>query len=339
MKVIGHSLNHTYSRQASTFLPESELIHQTDVECNANFRISKAFLAYHGEEACYRPYFLLIGRLENVRAQFPEGITEVEYEDSDTPEVQVNYELDNEQLGNMYRKGVFPNLDQLQEFLSRRNDRLGVRPETVVTPSIMNDNRYDDIPVKCSVLVIKRQSQNDAPIIFVQPEKPFDIVITKETSGYDLVDYMEPFEQDELNIEDRSYAKLDEDIKYFEPQKEEEPVEVIEKSEDEKMVDKIFGVTKPRVDKHIEDDKELLARANEAAEAVENENTSYESTFEQLMLEESDEPAAKEASAKTEETRRGPLSMDEIMSRQQKAQSLADKVKESDEDEIQSSKE
>lgn len=348
IKVSGHSMNCSSARQARRFFSDAELIQETGLNCKADVYVTQTFLEYGGEETCHRPHFVLIGRVSKVRGDFPGNISEVEFEENDRPEVRMEYHLSNEQIARMYEpdengKSIFPDLNELKEFISYRDDKLGVRPETVFTSSIMNDNDYDDLPMDCSVLMIKSESENDVPIIFVQPENQFNIQLTEENSGYDLVKYMDNFVQEEVQIEDKSYMVVDD--KVFEDTVEKEPLKPeYEKTEDEKVVDHIFGVTKPRVDEHVEKDKEEVALANEAAARIEaeSEEEGYDSMYEKMMLDGEDEtePTSVEPVAKEEPVVGRPLTLTDIMKRNQKAQNLADKVEDkSDEDEDQTTKE
>lgn len=334
MKVSGHSMNHSYSRQAKVFFDESQLIHEAGVKCTGDVFVSQTFIEYGGEETCHRPYFVLIGRLEEIHGEFPEGITDVEFPEADQPEVRMNYELTNRQIADMYERGVFPDLEDLNQFLEYRNNKFGVRPETVFTPDIMNLNRYEGLPMDCSVLVVKNVSKEDAPIIFVQPEKQFDIPLTAENSGYELNKYMNPFVQDELDFEpDKTVEEVDESV-FEQPVVEEEVVEERELTDDEKMAAHIFGVTKPRVDKHVEEDKEQIALAKEAMNEIEDEadGEEFSSDFEKMMLteEESDDEGfvSEEELDEEAKTSDGPLSVEDILARKRKAQRLADKVQE-----------
>lgn len=337
MKVSGHSMNHSYSRQAKAFFDANQLIHQTGVKCKGDVFVSQTFLAYGGEETCHRPYFVLTGRLEKVVGEFPEGITSVEFPEADQPEVRLSYELSNSQIADMYTRNVFPDLEDLKTFLEYRDKNFGVRSETVFTPDIMNMNKYEELPMECSVLVVKNTSKEDAPIIFVQPESQFNIELTAENSGYSLNQYMKPFAQDDLDFEpDKTVEEVDE-TEFEQPVEEVKVVEERELTDDEKMAAHIFGVTKPRVDKHVEEDKERI-EANKAylQEAIEEEKLGeYDSDFERMMMEDGETPETSEEDAEfvseeylDKETKKtnGPLSVEEILRRRKQAQRVADKV-------------
>lgn len=303
MKVVGHSMNSGYSHQAKTCLPQSELIHETGVKCVGDVYVTQTFIEYGTESECYRPKIVLAGRLLNIRGNFPDNINHIEFEESDQPDVIMHYELSNKQIAKMYMNNIFPDREDLAEFLKQKEEGLVSYPETVVTPDIMNMNTYEAMPMTCSYLMVK---DTEYPIIFVQPESQYNISLDA-SCGYELVEYLEPFKTNEVHkeefeefVEDEQLVQEDEDEATF-IQEDEQPREL---TDDEKVANDIFSVTKPRVDEHVEKDN---AHIREVMDIVKNmdmdtdESVDYESEFERLMYEDMNEDESSDTSLDKDE--------------------------------------
>lgn len=76
------------------------------VDCEADVTVTKAFLAYHGDDYYHRPYLCLTGRATTLRGAFPCDISEVLL-DGDGIGVAFIYEFSGDELASMCRKGLF----------------------------------------------------------------------------------------------------------------------------------------------------------------------------------------------------------------------------------------
>jgi hypothetical protein len=326
MKVSGHSMNHSYSRQARTFLDDSQLIHESGVPCVGDVYVTQTFIEYGTETECYRPKIVLAGRLLNLKGQFPENIQTIDFEEADQPDVILYYELSNRQIAKMYADNIFPDKDQLAKFVADKEEGLISHPETIMTPDIMNMNTYEDLPMTCSYLMVK---DSDVPIIFVQPDTQYNISLD-ETCGYELTDYLEPFKEAEVQKE--QFEDFVDDEFFQEEEQEEqivqEPEEKRELTEGEKVGQDIFSITKPRVDEHIDKDNAHIDEVNKIVEDIdldddENDSEEYASYFERMMREGLSEGEAEndtsvdntESDEKAEPLADGPLSIKKILER------------------------
>lgn len=329
-KVVGHSMRHSLSSQARTLFDENQLSFQTGVVCKGDVFVTSSFLNYGTETDCYRPFFVLAGRLLTVRGDFPDGVKEVSFQEVDTPEVRMEYELTNQQIADMYARNVFPELEDAKLFVVNKQNHNISRPEAVSTPDIMNNNMYSDLPLTCSVLMVKN---TEVPILFIQPENQFNISLTAESSGYQLDSYMESFVP-EIVLQDENQRDNITDLR-----KSLEKVAVVQepvvRPEDvaeigNPVVKDIFNVTKPRVDEHVEADEAYIRQVKEVVAEDEVLAAGYTSPFEQMMLEDigmklddaSAEPTDIDAILydMPELSSSTPLSIEEVIARRKKKQ-------------------
>ena len=320
-KIIGHSMNHSLSSQARTFFDMDQLNYQTGVPCRGDVFVTSAFLSYGTEADCYRPFFVLTGRLSKIRGPFADGVTEVSFLDTDRPEVRMEYELTNSQIAALYTQNVFPELEDAKLFLQNKESRYITRSETVSTPDIMYNNTYEDLPISCAVLMVKNAEQ---PILFVQPEKQFNIPLTAESSGYSLETYMDPFQQEKVAMDEVGYTESLDLRKSLE--KSENTAEKTVSSEavaeiGSPVVQELFAVTKPRVDEHVEADDEYIRQVNEVL-LEGGESSTYASPFEQMMLEDTNVSATDDLTKsedavmpKMPPVSGGPLTMEQVLAR------------------------
>lgn len=328
-KIIGHSMNHSLSSQARTFFDMNQLSYQTGVPCQGDVFVTSSFLSFGTEVDCYRPFFVLTGRLSKLRGVFPDNVTEVSFQDTDRPEVRMEYELTNQQIANMYENGVFPELEDAKLFVENKENRYITRPDTVSTPDIMNNNMYSDLPMLCSVLMVKNA---ECPILFVQPEKQFNITLTAESSGYSLDSYMDAFQQEIVEVDERLHEdviNLQRSLEKAEIQSE-PSVDVSSMTElKNPVVQELFEVTKPRVDEHVEADEEYIRQVKEVMGEEDVSSSTYDSPFEQMMLEnEGINKSSEKTSAQNIEdvladmppVSGGPLTMEEVLARKKKQQ-------------------
>ncbi len=351
MRVVGHSMNSSYSHQAKTCLPQSELIHETGVQCTGDVFVTQTFVEYGTESECHRPRIVLAGRLLNIKGAFPGGINSIEFEESDQPDVIMHYDLSNAQIARMYENNIFPDREQLAQFLQQKNDGFVSYPETIVTPDIMNMNKYEDLPMTCSYLMVK---DTTVPIIFVQPENQYNIQLDA-SCGYELVDYLEPFTVPEYHApEFENFEEFVDEDQFVQDERDEKPIEQNvqpkELTEDEKIAQDIFSVTKPRVDEHVEKDKAYIQEMRDMVEEMNMDETSdsadYESEFERMMYEDMDAESSdsyddtadvSESADTLDETMidvddfDGPLNVQKVIERKRKAAEIARKAAEQNE--------
>lgn len=327
MKVSGHSMRSGYSHQARTLLDDSQLIHESGVPCHGDVYVTQTFIEYGTETECHRPKIVLTGRLRNLKGEFPNGIYNIEFEESDQPDVTLYYELSNKQIARMYEENIFPDLDELKEFIEQKANGYISYPETIVTPDIMNGNVYEDIPMECSYVLVK---DTRVPIIFVQPDSQYNIDTNEAMSGYDLVEYLEQFKRTDVKYEDFEKAVEDDSLDYEEDFDEDYAAEneVDAEFEDDSVAHDIFKKTKPIVDEHIMKDKAHIEEVNSIVDNMNldeyDDDEEYDSEFARMMAEgdtsyvdDEDAPVDDESEEKAQVSD-GPLSIAKIMERRKK---------------------
>ncbi|MDE3723957.1 AAA family ATPase [Nocardiopsis sp. N85] len=140
------------------------------VPCDIAVRMEAVSILHHGIDQNYRPYLHLRGRLAQVQpdVELPYGITELPFRRGAEPVADAFYEFDSAQLAELVRKGYF-------------GTRFRV-PETMV-------GIVWELPAEADFLVVAPESTAQPPVVFVGVRDQNNLVLTEETSGYNLADY------------------------------------------------------------------------------------------------------------------------------------------------------
>ncbi len=155
--------------EVASSLDASESIIVEDLEVMGDVFTSAAYLEYRAatdREAPHRPYLHIIGQVNEVRGDFPHGVTTATVA-AGVP-VDIFYEFTDKELADMTMKGMYrPGFEAPAELL-----------------------RYPmvDLPMRCNVQAFFEE-QSGIPILFVEIVDAHDMVMDRESSGYTLGDY------------------------------------------------------------------------------------------------------------------------------------------------------
>lgn len=155
--------------EVASSLDASESIIVEDLEVMGDVSTSAAYLEYRAatdREAPHRPYLHIIGKVDEVRGDFPHGVTTATVA-AGVP-VDIFYEFTDKELADMTMKGMYrPGFEAPAELL-----------------------RYPmvDLPMRCRVQAFMEE-QSGIPILFVEIVDAHDMVMDRESSGYTLGDY------------------------------------------------------------------------------------------------------------------------------------------------------
>lgn len=151
-------------------------------------------MKHRGPEEKYRPYLHLSGELVGVRfAQaLPYEIDEITYTPGKGERVDAYYEFDDEQLAQLVQRGYF------------------TRPFEV--PAFLAESDFD-LPATADVLMLDPDDDPESlPIVFVQAHDLGNIVLTRDDSGYDLVEFFEDYSTETALPEQGAETQYTEEI-------------------------------------------------------------------------------------------------------------------------------
>lgn len=135
-------------------------------------------MKHRGPEEKYRPYLHLSGELVGVRfaEALPYEIDEITYTPGKGDRVDAYYEFADDQLAQLVQRGYF------------------TRPFEV--PAFLAESDFD-LPATADVLMLDPDDDPESlPIVFVQAHDLGNIVLTRDDSGYDLVEFFEDYSTD-----------------------------------------------------------------------------------------------------------------------------------------------
>lgn len=130
-------------------------------------------MKHRGPEEKYRPYLHLSGEMVAVRfaEALPYEIDEITYTPGKGDRVDAYYEFDDDQLAQLVQRGYF------------------TRPFEV--PGFLAESDFD-LPATADVLMLDPDDDPESlPIVFVQAHDLGNIMLTRDDSGYDLVEFFE----------------------------------------------------------------------------------------------------------------------------------------------------
>lgn len=168
MKIHVKDMNSYEARVARRSMHQSELLQLSDLECEGNVLVTQAFLSHKGSDEQFRPYLRLMGEVQSISGDFPDGVTEVVFSDTnDCPTIDYRYDFTNEELSDLCKKGLFD--------------------EGFSIPRIFIRNNFE-LPMNCDVCMVR---DTEVPVMFVGIRDPYNQEISHQTSGYRLADYFE----------------------------------------------------------------------------------------------------------------------------------------------------
>lgn len=130
--------------------------------------VQNAYLDFDDHVHNCRPYLMLIGKPERLEANFPFGVTAVNYMDQDTlMPVVYRYDLTRHNLAEMARKGLY-------------------EPDFEV-PSIIRGNRFE-LPCQVNVAAMPSDKPTLPPVVFASVNQN-SLRCTDITSGYEIDEY------------------------------------------------------------------------------------------------------------------------------------------------------
>lgn len=183
-----------------------------------------------------RPYLLLSGFVRNIDGDFISDIKSMKFDDLNKIPVEIWYEFDNDQLADLVKKGLYELNFEIPKI-------------------IMNDY---EVAVNLDLMVLKSTLDKETPIIFADIQDKYNIEMTKENSGYDLVEYFE-------KVKIKEHSK-DDDVLVYEDMKDDELL-----IEDEVFVKKELTDNTFNVDKNGEKSKQDIDKEIEAELSVEED--------------------------------------------------------------------
>lgn len=249
MRILGKTMHDHLANVAKT-LPDGRVTMVNDMECLANIKTTQAFVEYRGDmdkEAPNRPYLHFMGECNVLRGNFPEGPTEIHFEDGKGIDVNLYYEFDNSELIDLISKGWLYNPD-------------------AKCPDIFYGTTLEEIPVVCEGRKVEPQVEGGTPIYFLDIKDASVLETDGAHSGYRMGDYFDTpqhdtFEEMDVDIPELSgWDSLSMDIfEHADKQVEQEMGR--ELTEEEKtFMERVNNIHKRVIRDHVRVDRKHLAR-------------------------------------------------------------------------------
>lgn len=145
-----------------------------DAPADIKVLVESINLAHHSAAQNYRPYLHISGELRGVRPAegLPHGIREVVFPPDGGESIDAYYEFSDVQLAQLAQKGYFT--------------------EEFEAPDHLTGFEWD-LPANVDVVALAPDRDEDVPVVFVNVRDSGSLVITEETSGYELTDYFADF--------------------------------------------------------------------------------------------------------------------------------------------------
>lgn len=227
--------------EVASSLDASESIIVENLPVMGDVSTSTAYLEYRAAtdpEAPHRPYLHIIGQVDEVRGDFPHGVTTATV--SNGVPVDIFYEFTDKELADMTMKGMY-----------RRGFEAPV--ELLRYPMV-------DLPMACNVQAFMEE-QSGVPIMFIEIVDAHDMVMDRASSGYTLGDYFkEPVVQNDFDAQfdsqfdtiDVSKFDFDNAFKSFEQPVAEEESEPELTDEQRALIEHYVNVNQRVTDLHLE---------------------------------------------------------------------------------------
>lgn len=204
-----------------------------NVDAEAIIRIRNAYLDFHSKyHVKYpgRPFMVFLGECIEVQGDLPFGVTKMPFYNDNVVKSDVIYEFSDDELSQMAGQGLF-------------NTGFKV-PEEFIGAEI-------NIPVKCSLTVIKPELEDGIPLMFVSINDNRHIVTDSKHSdwafGYefDTLELSDEFEMEDDFIDDKDFDKTFGIADELKVETKEEPKKLIDRNF-EMEVDDIYNKVKER---------------------------------------------------------------------------------------------
>lgn len=227
--------------EVASSLDASESIIVENLPVMGDVSTSAAYLEYRAAtdpEAPHRPYLHIIGQVDEVRGDFPHGVTTATV--TNGVPVDIFYEFTDKELADMTMKGMY-----------RRGFEAPV--ELLRYPMV-------DLPMACNVQAFMEE-QSGIPIMFIEIVDAHDMVMDRASSGYTLGDYFkEPVVQNDFDAQfdsqfdtiDVSKFDFDNAFKSFEQPVAEEESEPELTDEQRALIEHYVNVNQRVTDLHLE---------------------------------------------------------------------------------------
>lgn len=180
MRIPGQNLRGHLGALAQRMDGPASVSTQEGMLCEATVVSRNVFLEAHSPydlEYPRRPYLHILGYCTGIKADFPYGITELDFE-ANPIDVDYFYEFTNEEIAILAQKGLFDRGFQV--------------------PDVMFGNTYK-LPANCNILVVEPEAGDDIPVIFAEIEQANNLETTSELSGYNFArDSFKEIEDDNL---------------------------------------------------------------------------------------------------------------------------------------------
>lgn len=247
MKVSGSTIHSPIARTAIICSSDQDFEKRSNLSCEANVFIANAFLSSDVQlNGLPRPFLKMMGVVSSLQGNFPCDVSEVLFErPTSKPEVHYEYHFTDEELAQLCAKGLF---------------QQGFR-----CPDIFLGNDFL-LPLSCDCMALPPQSITDAPLLFLDLKNQYNLIITKENSGYDLASYFEELKKPEVLIKQEELMNVVEhdlikDVLFEEPVSVTEPIieiepiaEPIELSAEDESLRTMYTNIEQRVSTKIADD-------------------------------------------------------------------------------------
>lgn len=159
-------------------LEETQVEHQSDIHCEGDVVIEQAFIEYDAKLHGCRPYLMLVGRINDIRGNFPQNVTEISLDKSQ--HVICYYRFTNDELADLCKKGLFD--------------------EGFECPEIFYHNTFE-LPMVCNCDAITPESEGDIPLLFIGIQNQYNIKTDSASSGYSITEYFNENKCLEINSE------------------------------------------------------------------------------------------------------------------------------------------
>ena len=182
MVISGSGIDSAACRELRAKL-QGQLEKQDDLDAIVRFETQDAFIEFQQNGQTMTPYLTLLGRPMAVEADFPYGVSGVEYsEQLDQALVAYRYELNRQNIADMAMKGMFEDGFQV--------------------PDVVRKNQFE-LPCTVSCVAVPAESSKDFPVVFASIN-PGSLVCDDDMSGYTIHEYFEAMperEPDDLMYE------------------------------------------------------------------------------------------------------------------------------------------
>lgn len=168
MRLRGRDLNSALGRKVAVWSYQDQQVWET-FPMLAKLRFDKAYLEFQSKMYAYKPRLQMLGQVESYSCLLPYNIRQIHFgpDKADWPRVILNYDFTPDQICELVQKGLY---------------EPGFSP-----PDLFEDEEtFLEVPVETEVMLLKPESEQDVPLVFLALRKGGMIETDFEQSGYDL---------------------------------------------------------------------------------------------------------------------------------------------------------